>query len=105
MLPPDRTFSVNRSGNNLITECPGTDSVLKEIEDEEASEVMKTGLFQYLVGNQEYGQIIIAEHDIPELDYSSVNIIKFTLDCAFNQFSICSCAFSVDQSVTKVSLT
>lgn len=51
---------------------------LKEIEDEEASEVMKTGLFQYLVGNQEYGQIIIAEHDIPELDYSSVNIIKFT---------------------------
>ena len=52
MLPPDRTFSVNRSGNNLITECPGTDSVLKEIEDEEASEVMKTGLFQYLVGIQ-----------------------------------------------------
>ena len=41
---------------------------------------MKAALFQYLIDNQDHGQVIIAENDIPKLDYSEANIIRFTKD-------------------------
>jgi hypothetical protein len=54
---------------------------LKEAVDDEASDSMKSALFQYLSEHQSVGQIIIIENDIPELDYGSgENIIRFTKD-------------------------
>lgn len=53
---------------------------LKEVGDDQASDTMKSGLFQYMLNNQFNGQIIIIENNIPELDYSNANIIKFTKD-------------------------
>ena len=41
---------------------------------------MKSSLFKYLVDNQNSGQTIIIENDIPDIDYSKVNVIKFTKD-------------------------
>ncbi len=53
---------------------------LKEKVDDEAPDSMKAGLFQYLLDNQDYGQIIIIENDVPSLDYSKANVIEFTQD-------------------------
>lgn len=48
--------------------------------DEKVSESMKSSLFQYLVSNQQYGQTIIIENEIPSVDYKNTNIIRFTHD-------------------------
>lgn len=53
---------------------------LKEKGTEKATDSMKSSLFRYLLDNQHYGQLIIIENDIPELDYGSANIIRFTSD-------------------------
>lgn len=53
---------------------------LKEKSVEKASDSMKSSLFKYLVDNQNSGQTIIIENDIPEIDYTGVNVIKFTKD-------------------------
>lgn len=53
---------------------------LKERGDGKASDTMKAALFQYLLNNQDIGQIIIIENDIPDLDYSNANVIHFTKD-------------------------
>jgi len=53
---------------------------LKEKGKEKATDSMKASLFRYLLGNQQYGQIVIIENDIPELDYSTANVIRFTRD-------------------------
>ena len=41
---------------------------------------MKAALFQYLMDNQQHGQVVIIENDIPELDYEKANVIPFTKD-------------------------
>lgn len=53
---------------------------LKERGTEKATDSMKSSLFRYFLQNQNCGQIIIVENDIPELDYSSANVIRFTMD-------------------------
>jgi hypothetical protein len=50
----------------------------KNEKDEKISEGMKSSLFQYLVNNQQYGQTIIIENEIPNADYKNANIIRFT---------------------------
>jgi hypothetical protein len=42
------------------------------------ADTMKESLFRYLIANQGKGQTIIIETEIPDLDYSGVNIIRFT---------------------------
>ena len=39
---------------------------------------MRKGLFTYLKECSLYGQVVIIENDIPEIDYSGVNLIEFT---------------------------
>lgn len=51
---------------------------LKEAGEEKASDTMKASLFSYLVSHQNYGQLIILENDIPEIDYRGANVIRFT---------------------------
>lgn len=53
---------------------------LKERGTEKATDSMKSSLFRYFLQNQNRGQIIIVENDIPELDYSNANVIRFTMD-------------------------
>jgi hypothetical protein len=53
---------------------------LKEKGEDKATDSMKSSLFRYLLDNQQYGQIIIIENDIPEMDYSAANVIRFTMD-------------------------
>ena len=53
---------------------------LKERGKEKATDSMKSSLFRYLLNNQQYGQVIIIENDIPEVDYSAANVIRFTMD-------------------------
>jgi 2C-methyl-D-erythritol 2,4-cyclodiphosphate synthase len=53
---------------------------LKEKVSDETSDSMKAALFQYLLEAQGHGQVIIVENDIPGLDYSEVNVIRFTKD-------------------------
>lgn len=53
---------------------------LKEKGNEKTSDSMKASLFKYLVDNQNNGQTIIIENDIPEIDYSNANVIRFTKD-------------------------
>ncbi|MBV4424325.1 AAA family ATPase [Clostridium tyrobutyricum] len=50
----------------------------KNEKDEKISEGMKSSLFQYLVNNQQYGQTIVIENEIPNVDYKNTNIIRFT---------------------------
>lgn len=59
---------------------------LKEKEDGVASDTMKAALFQYLLDNQSHGQVIIVENDIPDLDYSSANVIQFTKDESYGRY-------------------
>ena len=35
----------------------------------DTSSVMRQGLFDYLVKHQDFGQVIIVENDIPDIDY------------------------------------
>lgn len=51
---------------------------LKEQGEEKASDSMKKQLFQYMANNQKYGQMIVIENEIPDIDYKDTNIIKFT---------------------------
>lgn len=51
---------------------------LKEAGNEKASDTMKASLFSYLVNHQRFGQLIILENDIPDIDYKDANIIRFT---------------------------
>lgn len=53
---------------------------LKEKGKEKATDSMKSSLFRYLLANQDYGQIIIIENDIPDMDYGAANVIRFTMD-------------------------
>lgn len=53
---------------------------LKERGSEKATDSMKTSLFNYLLKNQQYGQMIVIENDIPEIDYGDTNVIRFTMD-------------------------
>ncbi len=59
---------------------------LKEVGDEKASDTMKAALFQYMLNNQDYGQTIIIENNIPELDYSKANVIQFTKDATRGRY-------------------
>lgn len=55
---------------------------LKEREENIGTEVttdgMRTGLFKYMVEHQKNRQTIILENEIPNIDYSNVNLIHFT---------------------------
>ena len=53
---------------------------LKEKGGEMATDSMKSSLFQYFINNQKYGQVIILENDIPQLDYKNANVERFTMD-------------------------
>jgi hypothetical protein len=65
----------------LVLDSPILSLLEKNEEDEEmATEGMKASLFRYMFDNQSYGQIIIAENEIPNLDYSNANVIRFTKD-------------------------
>ena len=57
-------------------------SLLEETEtvEEMATDGMKESLFRYLIDNQSYGQTIIAENTIPDIDYSNAHVIRFTKD-------------------------
>jgi len=43
---------------------------------------MKNGIYNYLLDNQNYGQVILVENDIPSIDFieKDANIIHFTKD-------------------------
>lgn len=45
--------------------------------EDTASEGMKSSLFRYLHDNQQYGQVIIIENELPELDLPNANLILF----------------------------
>jgi len=54
---------------------------IKMAEKEKATPGMKESLFRYIIENCGANQVIIAENEIPEnVDYSSVNLIEFTMD-------------------------
>ena len=46
--------------------------------DKLASDIMRKGLFTYLVENTKGKQIIVVENYVPEIDYHDTNIIHFT---------------------------
>lgn len=46
--------------------------------DKLASDIMRKGLFTYLVKNTKDKQIIVVENYVPEIDYHDTNIIHFT---------------------------
>jgi len=52
---------------------------LKEAK-ENSSDSMKAGLFNFIIRNQDIGQIIIIENELPGIDYAKVNLIEFTHD-------------------------
>jgi len=45
--------------------------------DEETPDGMKTSLFRYLHDNQQFGQVIIIENELPTLDLPDANVIWF----------------------------
>lgn len=51
---------------------------LMEPAHKKSSQTMRTALFEYFLKNQEYGQVIILENEIPEIDYSNAREIYFT---------------------------
>jgi uncharacterized Zn finger protein (UPF0148 family) len=61
---------------------------LKEKGDAAASDTMKEALFQYMVNNKSIGQVIIIENDIPDLDYSTANVIRFTKDDSTGRYGL-----------------
>ena len=44
----------------------------------DTSDVMRKGLFEYLVKHQNFGQVIIAENQIPEMGYDGARLERFT---------------------------
>lgn len=59
-------------------------SLKEEVDDTElASESMKSALFTYIIQHPCAEQIIIIENDLPEADYSNVNLLHFTKDSGF----------------------
>lgn len=44
----------------------------------DTSDAMRKGLFKYLVKHQDFGQVIIAENKIPEIDYDGARLEMFT---------------------------
>jgi len=61
---------------------------LKERGDEKTPDTMKAALFQYLLNNQNYGQTIITENNIPDLNYSKANVIIFTKDTTYGRYGL-----------------
>ena len=59
---------------------------LKERGDEKTPDTMKAALFRYLLDNQDFGQVIIIENNIPDLDYSKANVIPFTKDTTYGHY-------------------
>jgi len=53
---------------------------LLEKDNEQATDNMKSSLFNYLVENQHIGQVIILENDIPDIEYKDANVQRFTMD-------------------------
>ena len=54
---------------------------LKEPQENQASSPMKEGLFWFLLDNQQMGQMIIIENELPKnVDSTKANIIEFTRD-------------------------
>ena len=51
---------------------------LKESHDIKPSETMSSELFKCIVSDPIEGQTIIIENEIPDIDYSNVNLISFT---------------------------
>ena len=50
----------------------------QESGDKLASDIMRKGLFKYLVKNTQGKQIIIVENNIPDVEYGDTNSIHFT---------------------------
>ena len=44
----------------------------------DTSAVMRKGLFEYLAKHQDFGQVIIAENQIPDIDYAGARLERFT---------------------------
>lgn len=61
---------------------------LKEKGSEQASDSMKKSLFRYFLNNQDNGQMIIIENEIPDLDYSNANLIHFTKDTEIGRYGL-----------------
>lgn len=72
------------SPNLLIIDSPILS--LKERGDEKASDTMKSALFQYLLDNQNSGQVLIIENSIPSLDYRTAQINVFTKDATQGRY-------------------
>lgn len=53
---------------------------LKEKDNQRASESMRDGLFKYITNKTAGLQVIVAENEIPSIDYAEANIIRFTKD-------------------------
>lgn len=51
---------------------------LKEIDTQKPSQSMRNGLFENIASTSEGIQTIVIENEIPEIDYSNVNLIHFT---------------------------
>lgn len=51
---------------------------LKEIDTQKPSQSMRSGLFENIASTSEGIQTIVIENEIPEIDYSNVNLIHFT---------------------------
>lgn len=59
---------------------------LKEIDTRKPSQSMRNGLFENIVNFQNGIQTIIIENEIPEIDYSNVNLIHFTKDKSVGRY-------------------
>jgi len=46
----------------------------------ETSDAMRKGLFTYLADNQDFGQVIIVENSIPNIDYKGARLEEYTHD-------------------------
>jgi hypothetical protein len=51
---------------------------LKEKDNQRASESMRAGLFEYIANKTKGIQVIVAENEIPNIDYKNARIIRFT---------------------------
>lgn len=66
------------SPNLLVLDSPILS--LKEVDTKKPSQSMRNGLFENIVSLQDGIQAIIVENELPEIDYSNVNLIHFTKD-------------------------
>ena len=59
-------------------------SLKEDVKKEElASEGMRSSLFKYIINNPCADQIIIIENEIPDIDYSGVNMRRFSKNAGF----------------------